>query len=257
MKLGFLGIGRIATSVIKGLCTSEIKNITIAVSPRNETSSVALENAFPEVSRMESNQQVLDNSEIVFIALPPASAKNILSELNFRSTHKVVSFIPFLKHEELSELVSPAIEISRAIPLPTVEKHNCPIPVFNADLTILKILESLGEPLPVESETELHTLWTLTGLIAPFYDLCETLSNWTQAKGIKPTTANTYIMDLFWSLSAPLKGKEMPGFGALKEEATTPNGMNEQALKIITEEKAHTAYQKASDVLLERFNKKL
>ena len=253
MKLGFIGIGRIATSVIKGLCTSEIENITINISPRNKDNSIFLESSFPNVIRMNSNQDVLDNSEFIFIALPPAISKNILEGLKFNSKHTVISFIPFLKYADLDKVIKPAGKICRAIPLPTVEKHICPIAVFNSDQTVLRIFENLGSPLILEDEDELHTLWSLTGLIAPFYDLCETLSIWAQSKGAKSTTANKYIMDMFWSLTSPAKGENILNFSELRVEATTPNGMNEQALKIINEKKAHAAYQIAANSILDRF----
>lgn len=253
MQLGFLGIGRIATAVIKGLCTSDFQDITIHISPRNKENSILLERSFPNVIRMGSNQSVIDNSEFIFVALPPNNSKNILKSLTFSNSHMVISFIPFVEHAELVDVVTPARKICRAIPLPTVEKHNCPIPVFNSDQPILSILERIGTPITVENESELHTLWTLTGLIAPFYDLCETLSQWAQTKGIKASVADEYIMTMFWSLTSPTQKETMPNFSELKDEATTPNGMNHQALKIINDQKAHEAYQMTAESVLDRF----
>lgn len=253
MQLGFLGIGRIATAVIKGLCTSDFQDITIHISPRNNENSNLLERSFSNVIRMDSNQSVLNNSEFIFVALPPHISKSILNSLTFSNNHMVISFVPFVEHAELSDVVKPARKICRAIPLPTVEKHNCPIPVFNSNQPISSILERIGTPITIENESELHTLWALTGLIAPFYDLCETLSQWAQTKGIKASVADEYIMTMFWSLTSPTQKETMPNFSELKDEASTPNGMNDQALKMINGQKAHEAYQKAAESILDRF----
>lgn len=253
MKLGFLGIGRIATAVIKGLCTSNSQDITINISPRNNEKSILLERSFPNVIRMDSNQAVLDNSEFIFVALPPGISRSILKGLTFSNNHTVISFVPFVEHAELEDAVKPARKTCRAIPLPTVEKHNCPIPVFNSNQPISSILKRIGTPITIENESELHTLWTLTGLIAPFYDLCETLSQWAQAKGIKASVADEYIMTMVWSLTSPTQKEPMPNFSELKDEATTPNGMNDQALKMINDQKAHKAYQMAAESVLDRF----
>ena len=78
MNVGFIGIGKIASSIIKGLCTSNVKDIRINVSPRNEENSALLEKQFDAVSRRSSNQQVIDHSEIIFIALPPKIVKSEL-----------------------------------------------------------------------------------------------------------------------------------------------------------------------------------
>ena len=67
MKLGFIGTGRIATAVIKGFCSSSIKNTTISLSPRSKSNSIYLARTFPKVKRLKSNQLVLDNSDIIFV----------------------------------------------------------------------------------------------------------------------------------------------------------------------------------------------
>ena len=84
MKLGFIGTGKIASAVITGICTSELESTEIYVSPRSEEKSKLLSETFHNVYRMESNQSVLDNAEVLFIALIPNQAKGILDKLNFR-----------------------------------------------------------------------------------------------------------------------------------------------------------------------------
>ena len=253
MNFGFVGIGRIATAVINGLCTSKIKNVAINISPRSETNSTFLENSYPNVIRRKDNQSVLDNSEFIFIALPPNDAAESLRELKFNKKQTVISFVPFLEYAELSKTVMPAKKICRAVPFPTVERHNCPILLFNSTKRVSRIFAHIGSPITVEKETDLHVLWTLTGLIAPFYDLCETLSNWAQSKGVLSATADKYVMDMFSSLTSSMKGENIPEFSELKKEATTPGGMNEEALKIISDKNANGAYQVAADALLTRF----
>ena len=96
MKLGFIGIGRIASAVVKGLCTSNIENTTINLSPRNDSNSNYLAKIYSSVNRLENNQLVLDNSDIIFISVPPNNSKEILNNLKFKETHTIISFIPFL-----------------------------------------------------------------------------------------------------------------------------------------------------------------
>jgi len=257
MKLGFIGIGRIASAVIKGLCTSNIKYTTINLSPRNDSNSNYLAKTFSNVNRLENNQSVLDNSDIIFIAVPPKDSKEILNNLKFKESHTVISFIPFLKISDLAEVVKPADRICRAIPLPTVVNHDCPIPILNSDERISKIFSYIGQPLFVEDENQLHVIWTLTGFISSFYDLLEELSTWTISKGVNETNANKYIVDLYHSLIlSPKKGDKID-FNELIKHATTPKGMNEQALKEIKAKGAHEAYRIAADNLLKRFLRNL
>lgn len=182
MKIGIIGIGRIASAIIEGLVKSQIKGLRIAVSPRNERLSLELHAKYDIVNRMGNNQAVVDSSDIIILALPPSSAENILRELVFDERHTVVSLIPTLNLAELAEFAAPATKVSRAIPLPTVVNHNCPVPLFNPTVEITHLFDHLGKSFIVADEKQLHVLWTLTGFVTPFYDLLGTLSGWAIEK---------------------------------------------------------------------------
>ena len=68
-----------------------------------------------------------------------------------------------------------------------------------------KTLEAVLEA--VNDENELHSLWVLTGLISPFYDLLEELTTWTVERGVERNTASQYIADMFQSLSFAFRTK--------------------------------------------------
>lgn len=253
MKIGFIGIGKIASAVIEGLNTSKAAGLEIVLSPRNETLSTHLTGKYPNVRRLSSNQDVLDHSDIVVIALRPAVAVEVLQTLSFQPGHTVVSLIPLLKYAGLSAVVQPAGFVCRAIPLPTVMEHNCPIPLFRAPAAVTELFGYIGQPLPVTDEEQLHAIWTLTGLITPFYDLLGSLSAWTVSHGVDETIANTYIADMFQSLSYMAQRSSPIDFSALARHAATPNGMNEQAGKEIKDKGAHAAWEMAAERLLARF----
>ncbi len=251
MNLGFIGIGKIASAVIRGLCTSSAK-YGIYLSPRNEENSSALAAQFESVVRLPNNQAVVDAADIIFIAVPPAQAESIIRELIFTSRHTAVSFIPFLSIEGLRHIASSAGRHMRACPLPAAEFHECPILVHQPDNRVLDVLQHIGSPLIIDDEHELHVLWTLTGLIAPFYDLSETLSTWAQSNGAR---ASQYLMDMFSALTLSSRKGAVYDFAELKADATTPGGMNFQALNILKMQQAHQQYRVAADVLMKRFGK--
>ncbi len=253
MKIGFIGIGRIAGAVIEGLMSSAISEITIFISPRNETISTELAAKYIGVQKMSANQPVLDNADIVILALPPASAKTVLKELIFNERHTVISLIPTLKFGNLEDLTKPAANVCRAIPLPAVVNHNCPIALYNPTDEVTGLFSYLGKPFIVKDEKQLHVIWTLTGLITPFYDLLTTLSNWAVANGADEIIASRYTANLFQSLSSLGNVPGAIDYAALARHAETPKGMNEQAGKEIREQNAYDIYEKAADNLLKRF----
>jgi pyrroline-5-carboxylate reductase len=105
----------------------------------------------------------------------------------------------------------------------------------------------------IKEEAHLQILWTLTGLIAPFYDLVEKLSHWSQEQGVEARIADKYAMELFSALTSYTR-KNMPvNYARLKNEATTPGGMNDQALNIISQLGANKVYVAAAQAIFQRF----
>lgn len=253
MQIGFIGVGKITGAIVEGLCTSPAAQVQIALSPRNEANACRLAEKYTQVQRLESNQQVVDESDIVFIAVRPAMAAEVLRTLTFRKTQTVVSLVPQLREAELLAATAPAAHITRAAPTPSVMQHTGPILLFHSTGAVTQLFSYLGRPVQVNTEEQLHTLWTLTGLITPFYDLLHELAGWTIAHGVDAATANAYIADLFQALCHAAQ-QPGAGFQALALHAETPKGMNEQAGKEIREKGAHLAYRVAADNLLKRFD---
>ena len=50
MKLGFVGTGKIASSVIIGICNSKIKFSEIIISPRNKKTAISLKKKFKKIT---------------------------------------------------------------------------------------------------------------------------------------------------------------------------------------------------------------
>jgi pyrroline-5-carboxylate reductase len=253
MQIGFIGVGKITNAIVEGLCTSSIEDAQIYLSPRNEANARRLAEKYAQVERLESNQQVIDQSDIVFIAVRPPVAVEVLHTLVFREKQIVVSLIPLLKKVELLNAVAPATHVIRAVPTPTVMQHTGPILLFHSNDTVTQLFRHLGQPLQVTNEQQLQILWTLTGLITPFYDLLHELSSWAIANGVDATTATQYIAQLFQALAFAAQQDSSINFKELAQHAETPNGMNEQAGREIREKGAHQAYRIASDNLLMRF----
>ena len=78
MKLGFIGTGKIASSVISGICTSRISFQKILISQRNKNIAQKLKKRFRKVNIAKSNQEVVDKCNWVFLAVTPKVGKKIL-----------------------------------------------------------------------------------------------------------------------------------------------------------------------------------
>jgi pyrroline-5-carboxylate reductase len=256
MRLGFIGTGRITTALVEGFCTHRDLQPTILVSPRNAEKASRLSLQFSQVEVAADNQDVVNRSDFVFLALLPPMASSILSELRFRADQTVVSVIALRRIQEVRELVRPAGRVFRAVPLPSVAMHQGPILYYPDDREVKDLFSSLGSPVPVSSERDLTVLWGVTALGAPFYALLEEILQWSIASGVERKTAQRYISTMFSALSAMASETSDLGFSGLITEAATPGGLNEQALAEIRGQGGFGAFLDALDSILLRLGEK-
>ena len=89
--------------------------------------------------------------------------------------------------------------------------------------------------------------------MATFYELLNISSKWLIKKGIDKKLADTYVAELFLSLSQDALNKSSQGFKKLVAESQTPKGLNMQVLNELKKKKFFTKFTKA----LENINKRL
>ena len=85
MKLGFIGTGKIASSVITGICKSKIKFKQIIISPRNKTIANSLKRKFNKITIAKNNQEIIDKSNWIFLSVTPKVGEKIIKELKFKT----------------------------------------------------------------------------------------------------------------------------------------------------------------------------
>ena len=93
MKLGFIGTGKIASSVIKGISKSSIKYDKIYISLRNKKISNSLKRKYKKIVIENKNQQIIDKCSWVFLAVTPTVGERIIKDLKFKSNQTIISFI--------------------------------------------------------------------------------------------------------------------------------------------------------------------
>ena len=126
MKLGFIGTGKIASSVITGICNSKISFTKILISPRNKLIANFLKKRFKKVIIAKNNQDIVDNCDWVFLSVTPAVGKKIIKVLKFKSNQTIISFISTITLSQLKKMIKVNAKIVRAIPLPPISLKKGP-----------------------------------------------------------------------------------------------------------------------------------
>jgi len=184
MRLGFIGTGKIASSVITGVCNSKISFKKILISPRNRSIAQKLKRKFRKVSIAKNNQEIVNSCNWVFLAVTPKVGKKIIPSLKFRSNQKVISFIATINLTQLKKAIGRKVKIVRAIPLPPISLRKGPIPICPPDKQIKSFFNKLGTTIEIKNEKSSKNFWATSGMMAPFYELLKVLSDWLVNRGI-------------------------------------------------------------------------
>ena len=89
MHLGFLGTGKITLSIIHGILDSKLKVKKIYISYRNKNISKKLSKRFKKVKILKDNQEIINKSNLVFLAVTPKVGSKILPALKFNSSKRL------------------------------------------------------------------------------------------------------------------------------------------------------------------------
>ena len=255
MILGFLGTGRIASSVIEGVFKSKLKIKKIYISPRNRTIAKKLSKRFKKVTISRNNQQLINKSNWVFLAVTPKVGNQILKTLNFKKNQKVISFISTINLAKLKKVIGKKVKIVRAIPLPPISIRKGPIPICPPDKKVKSFFNKLGTTVEIKNEKSSINFWATSGMMAPFYELLKVLSDWLVKRGIKRNEAQKYITSLFVALSEDSAINSKKDLKYLVKDSQTPKGLNEQAVKKLRKAGFYQHLEKSLNGILKRLNK--
>src|SRR5215472_14707317 len=254
MQLGFIGTGEITASIVTGLHSFGTTPHTIQLSPRNPAIANKLAGRFGGIGIASCNQEVLDHSDIIVIAVRPPDARSALSELRFRADHQVISLVSGLLRRSLSELVAPATRITRAVPLPSSAKGLSPTAVYPPDRAAYDLFTAVGTVFEVESEKEFDAMCATTATIASYLAFIERVASWLAQQGVPESKAREYLARMFFGVTTTAVDPAQRSFQSLAANHATAGGINEQFLKHLVEHGLLTSVSEALDAILQRIS---
>ena len=255
MKLGFIGTGKITSSVVAGICSSKISFKKIMLSPRNRNIAKKLKRKFRKVIIAKNNQEIVNSCNWIFLAVTPKVGSKIIKNLNFKSSQTIVSFISTMTLPQLKKAIKVKAKIFRAIPLPPISLRKGPVPVFPPNKKVKNFFDKLGTTVEISNEKLSKNFWSTSGMMAPFYELLSTMSNWLVRRGVKRDKAQKYITSLFVALSEDAVVNSKKDLKYLVKESQTPRGLNEQGVKELKKAGFYRATEKTLNSILKRLNK--
>lgn len=228
VKVGFIGTGGIATALAKGFCSSPEFKGKVFVFDINAERTTALKEQYPDkIVVALSNQELVDNVDVVFPTLLPSVLAKVAPSINFRKENHIIHIAAGTKIAKAASWFSPAESVVRAVPLPFAARRIGPAVLFGEDRLSYELLSLLGAVVKVKTEKDLEVLASVTGIMVPYYGLVGEIVRWCMTKGLDFRSALDYTTYMNEALSTLMRQDCTENIEAFMLENTTPNGMNE------------------------------
>jgi pyrroline-5-carboxylate reductase len=255
MNLGFIGTGKIASSVITGISKSKISFKKIIISPRNRVVAKDLKKKFKKIIIAKNNQQIVDQCDWIFLSVTPTVGEKIIKDLKFKSKQTIISFISTITLAQLKKAIKVKAKIVRAIPLPPISLKKGPVPICPPNKKVKTFFNKLGTTVEINDEKSSINFWSTSGMMAPFYELLRVMSDWLVKKGVKRNNAQKYITSLFLALSEDAVINSKENLKNLVKVSQTSKGLNEQGVRELTRAGFYKSLEKTLNSIHKRLNK--
>jgi pyrroline-5-carboxylate reductase len=236
-RIGIIGVGEIGRALATGLCAkTETEAETEAeagtapevfLSPRGARAAAELSDRYENVRVCVDNQDVVDRSELVIVAVRRQDRHEALAGLRVNGDKIVVNVMAGVGNDELRRTLATDAPLVRAIPLPAVRERAAVTVTCPAHPVVDALFERLGGALPVEDEATFNVFSALTGTLTAHYAYLATITSWAAGHGVPANDAERYVRGLFEGVGRAL-GDQTRSLNQLANDHETPNGNNER-----------------------------
>eukprot|EP00804_Cyclotella_cryptica_P016590 CCRYP_001924-RC/>CCRYP_001924-RC protein AED:0.17 eAED:0.17 QI:74/1/1/1/0.66/0.57/7/2282/374 len=279
IRAGFIGCGTIAYSIASGLANPKhaiflsqhsLSLSSICVTRRSESRSTKLKDSYPDVVTVyDSAEEVVKNSEVVFLCVLPQHVDGVLGELTDEGVwnedvHTLVSLVSTSKVDDLIRKTNlPPNKVYKMICLPPIaQREGCallqpPASNNNGHPYLKSMLDALGGCVECANDDIMNAMMIPGCLMGPMYGIMRNNRDWLVKQGVPPEDASYFIGRTYLSIvqDAERDSREPARFDELIQEQT-PGGLNEQSLRNLEQQGVFDAYNNAMNAILSRLEGK-
>ncbi len=239
-KIGFIGGGNMATSLISGLIASGHSPQQLWVSDINQDALKSLADNL-NVNVSSSNDDVINEADVIVLAVKPQVLRDVAKSASALIRQKkplVVSIAAGITQNSLSRWLGPDIAIVRCMPnTPALVLTGATALHANNKVTAEQrnlaetILRSVGIALWVQDENQLDAVTAVSGSgPAYFFLLMEAMEKTAVELGLNDVTARLLVQQTaLGAAKIALESSESPE--QLRKQVTSPGGTTQQAIE--------------------------
>lgn len=239
MRIGVIGTGTIASAVVRGIAGDGHQ---IAVCERSAHHARALAEEFSNVC-VAANQDVLDQSNIILVALMADTAPGILQGLSFRPDQQVISLMGGVSLETVAAMVAPARAAAVMLPFPGIAMGGSPVLVQgNGDL-VRALVTPANTVYMIENDAEMAAYISAQAVLSPVARLVEDATAWLSTRLAAPERGDAFLRHLVSSSLANAPA------GKVVEALNTPGGFNQRLRQALENSGMRDALRRGLDEL--------
>jgi len=247
MKLGIIGVGHLAGSILKGLLRAGTKPSDICLSPRGHGPELARRHGF---ELAEDNNALVDQSDLILLSVRPADAVDAVSDLPWRGGQVVMSACAGVSTDQLSQPVAPA-RVVRIMPITASELGASPTVVYPALPETAPFLDAIGQTIALSSEEQFETATVSAAIYGWVQELIRVGVDWSVDHGLDPVAARQLVTQTFVA-SGRVQGELDGTMSEILSALLTPGGITEAGLDHLGRNNMQTAWTGACDVVLNK-----
>lgn len=260
MKLGFIGLGNMATAMIGGVLKKQLlKPEEIIASSRTKQSADKAKTSYG-IAICETNTEVASAADVLILAVKPQVYPDVIKEIrdSVKEGAVVVSIAPGKTMDWLAELFQKTLPIVRCMPnTPALVMEGCTGVCRNEAVSdqqmqqVLQILESFGKAMEVP-EKLMDTVVGVSGSSPAYvFMFIEAMADAAVMDGMPRAQAYEFAAQaVLGSAKMVLETKMHPG--QLKDMVCSPGGTTIEAVRVLEEKGLRSAVIEAQKACVDK-----
>ena len=261
MKIGFIGLGNMATAMIGGILREKkVEACDIIGSAKTEATINSVKTRF-NITAVENNREVAEQADILFLAVKPIFFPEVISEIKdvVKRNTLIVSIAPGKTIAYLQEAFgSPECKLIRCMPnTPALVSEGCTGVCAGENVTkeeleeVLSLLRSFGTA-SVVPERLMDVVVGVSGSSPAYvFMFIEAMADEAVAEGMPRKQAYEFAaQSVLGSAKMVLETGKHPG--ELKDMVCSPGGTTIQAVKVLEEKGMRAAVMDAMEACIKK-----
>ncbi|WP_324755009.1 pyrroline-5-carboxylate reductase family protein [Roseovarius sp. Pro17] len=245
MKLGIIGVGHLAVSILHGLMRAGHAPEEILLSPRGHGPQMARDHGFAQA---DSNAQIVHECDIILVAVRPDDAPGAVIGLPWRAGQIMLSAcagVPLAAYD-----VGAATPM-RIMPITAAKLGASPTLAYPDLPEARPLLEAIGTVIPLRSEAEFEAATVSAAMYGWAQALIRTGADWTATQGMDAGEARQLVARTFTAAGRMIAEEGAP-MDDILASLCTPGGITRAGLDHLEATGVPSAWEGACDLVLRR-----